>query len=133
MVAAPLARSRSGFSIVMLAETCRISVDDPNTRTSSDDGPRGDGLDHSGRSSGSSSTPLAKLLVLGTLPAARARTDLHRQPLARLAALPVRAHRLAAIVGIVESVMARLQMRHVPYLLVGALSSAAFGFILLIR
>jgi hypothetical protein len=29
--------------------------------------------------------------------------------------------------------MARLQMRHVPYLLVGALSSAAFGFILLIR
>ena len=29
--------------------------------------------------------------------------------------------------------MARLQMRHVPYLLVGALLFCGFGFILLIR
>ena len=40
---------------------------------------------------------------------------------------------LAAVIGIVESVMARLQMRHVPYLLVGALLFCGFGFILLIR
>ena len=40
---------------------------------------------------------------------------------------------LAALVGVVESVMARLQMKHVPYLLISALLFCAFGFILLIR
>ena len=40
---------------------------------------------------------------------------------------------LSAIIGILESVMARLQMRHVPYLLTGALLFCGFGFILLIR
>ena len=40
---------------------------------------------------------------------------------------------LAALIGILESVTARLQMRHVPYLLVGALLFCGFGFILLIR
>jgi formate hydrogenlyase subunit 4 len=40
---------------------------------------------------------------------------------------------LAVAVGTVESVMARLQMRHVPYLLVSALLLCAFGFILLAR
>jgi len=34
---------------------------------------------------------------------------------------------------VVESVMARLKMRHVPYLLVGAMLFCGFGFILLIR
>ena len=40
---------------------------------------------------------------------------------------------LAVLIGGVESVMARLKMRHVPYLLVGALLFCGFGFILLIR
>jgi formate hydrogenlyase subunit 4 len=40
---------------------------------------------------------------------------------------------LAVLIGIVESIMARLQMRHVPYLLVGALLFCGFGFILLVR
>jgi hypothetical protein len=40
---------------------------------------------------------------------------------------------LAAVVGVVESVMARLQMRHVPYLLTSALLCCGFGFLLLVR
>ena len=40
---------------------------------------------------------------------------------------------IAVAIGVVESVMARLQMRHVPYLLVFALISCGFGFLLLIR
>ena len=40
---------------------------------------------------------------------------------------------LAVVIGIVESVMARLQMRHIPYLLTAAMLFCAFGFILLVR
>ncbi len=40
---------------------------------------------------------------------------------------------LACVIGVVESVMARLRMRHVPYLLVAGIFCCAFGFLLLIR
>jgi formate hydrogenlyase subunit 4 len=40
---------------------------------------------------------------------------------------------LAVIIGVVESVMARLKMRHIPYLLVAALLFCGFGFVLLVR
>jgi prepilin signal peptidase PulO-like enzyme (type II secretory pathway) len=40
---------------------------------------------------------------------------------------------LAALVGVVESVRARLPMPHVPYLLLAAMLSCGFGFLLLVR
>jgi formate hydrogenlyase subunit 4 len=40
---------------------------------------------------------------------------------------------LAAAVGVAESVMARLRMRHVPYLLVAAILFCGFAFLLLVR
>ena len=40
---------------------------------------------------------------------------------------------LAVVIGVVESVMARLRLRHVPYLLVAAVLFCGFGFILLVR
>ena len=40
---------------------------------------------------------------------------------------------LAVAVGVVESVMARLQMKNVPTLLIGAALFCAFGFFLLLR
>jgi formate hydrogenlyase subunit 4 len=40
---------------------------------------------------------------------------------------------VAVGVGLVESAMARLQMRHVPYLLIAAILFCGFGFILLVR
>jgi formate hydrogenlyase subunit 4 len=39
---------------------------------------------------------------------------------------------LAAVIGVVESVMARLQMRHVPTLLIAACLLCAFAFLLLL-
>jgi formate hydrogenlyase subunit 4 len=40
---------------------------------------------------------------------------------------------LAVVIGIVESIMARLPMHKVPVLLVGAVLCCGLGFILLIR
>jgi formate hydrogenlyase subunit 4 len=133
-VAAPLVLISIGLFIVMLAETCRIPVDDPNTHLELTMIHEAMVLDHSGPLFGliyyASSL---KLLVLGTLllhvlaPVSTGNGWLDWPLyLAEIVGL-------AAIVGIVESIMARLQMRHVPYLLVGALLFCGFGFILLIR
>ena len=40
---------------------------------------------------------------------------------------------MAIVIGVIESVMARLRMNHIPYLLVSALLFCGFGFILLVR
>jgi hypothetical protein len=40
---------------------------------------------------------------------------------------------VAAGVGVVESVMARLQMRHLPTMLLGACLLCGFGFLLILR
>ena len=133
-VAAPLVLIGIGLFIVLLAETCRIPVDDPTTHLELTMIHEAMVLDHSGPLFGMILyASAAKLLVLGTL-------LLHviapfefglawlNWPLYIAELLG-----LAVVIGIVESVMARLQMRHVPYLLVGALLFCGFGFILLIR
>jgi formate hydrogenlyase subunit 4 len=133
-VAAPLALISIGLFIVMLTETCRIPVDDPNTHLELTMIHEAMVLDHSGPLFGivlyASSL---KLLVLGTVllhVIAPIYTGLSwvDWPLYLLEIVG-----LAALIGTVESVMARLQMRHVTYLLVGALLFCGFGFILLIR
>ena len=133
-VAAPLVLIAIGLFIVLLAETCRIPVDDPNTHLELTMIHEAMVLDHSGPLFGAILYGSAvKLLVLGSLllhviaPFEFGRLWLDA-PLYLLEILG-----LAAAVGVVESVMARLQMRHVPYLLVGALLFCGFGFILLIR
>jgi formate hydrogenlyase subunit 4 len=40
---------------------------------------------------------------------------------------------LSVVIGVVESIMARLQMRHVPTLLVASMLFCAFGYFLLVR
>lgn len=133
-VAAPLVLISIGLFIVLLAETCRIPVDDPNTHLELTMIHEAMVLDHSGPLFGVilyAST--LKLLVLGTLllhvvaPFNTGRDALD------WGLYLVEITGLAAIIGVVESIMARLQMRHVPYLLVGALLFCGFGFILLIR
>ena len=133
-VAAPLVLIGIGLFIVLLTETCRIPVDDPTTHLELTMIHEAMVLDHSG--------PLfsmilyasaAKLLVLGTLllhviAPFEFDQDWMNGPLYIAEILG-----LAVVIGIVESIMARLQMRHVPYLLVGALLFCGFGFILLIR
>lgn len=123
-----------GLFVVLLAENCRVPVDDPNTHLELTMIHEVMVLDHSGPLFGAVLYAAAvKFFVLGAL-------VLH-------VAFPFRSDRpvvgglvfvgemlgLAVGVGMVESVMARLQMRHVPTLLVGAMLFCAFGFFLLLR
>ena len=131
---APMVLIAIGLFIVMLAETCRIPVDDPNTHLELTMIHEGMVLDHSGPLLGVILYAAAvKLFILGSvllhvLAPVRLETAWLNWPL-----LLLELTGLAAVVGIVESIMARLQMRHVPYLLVGAVLFCGFGFILLVR
>lgn len=133
-IAAPVVLIALGLFIIMLAESCRIPVDDPNTHLELTMIHEVMVLDHSGPLFGVISyTAAMKLFILGTV-------LLH-------IIMPFQTHlellnwglyiagimAIAVIVGVVESVMARLQMQHVPYLLISALLFCAFGFILLVR
>ncbi|HML76272.1 MAG TPA: NADH-quinone oxidoreductase subunit H [Anaerohalosphaeraceae bacterium] len=133
-VAAPLVLVAIGLFIVLLAETCRIPVDDPNTHLELTMIHEVMVLDHSGPLFGVILYAASlKMLVIGsvllhvvfTFQTGRAWLD---WPLFIGELLG-----LAVVIGIVESVMARLQMRHVPYLLIAAILFCGFGFILLVR
>jgi formate hydrogenlyase subunit 4 len=133
-VAAPLVLIAIGLFIVLLAETCRIPVDDPNTHLELTMIHEAMVLDHSGPLFGAILYGASvKLLVLGTVllhvaaPFATGRLEIDG-PLFIAEQLG-----LAVVIGVVESIMARLRMCHVPYLLVGALLFCGFGFVLLIR
>ena len=118
--------------VVLLAETCRVPFDDPNTHLELTMIHEVMVLDHSGPALGMIEYAAAmKLLVLGA-------------PIVRLV-LPVatgdpNADRaiaaggligISVAIGIVESVMARLRLTQVPSLLVAACLLAAFGIVLL--
>ncbi|MFH0907789.1 MAG: NADH-quinone oxidoreductase subunit H [bacterium] len=133
-VAAPLVLVALGLFVVLLAETCRIPVDDPNTHLELTMIHEVMALDHSGPLFGVILYASAlKLFVLSTVllhvvaPFQMGQTWLNG-PLFLLELLA-----LAVVIGVVESVMARLQMRHVPYLLISALLFCGFGFLLLVR
>jgi formate hydrogenlyase subunit 4 len=132
--AAPLILVSIGLFVVLLAENCRIPVDDPNTHLELTMIHEVMALDHSG--------PLLavilytaslKLLIIGAVllhVAAPFRTG--HVWLDFVLFIP-QLFGLAVAVGVVESVMARLKMQHVPYLLVASLLFCAFGFLLLVR
>lgn len=131
---APLVLIAIGLFIVLLAETCRIPVDDPNTHLELTMIHEVMVLDHSGPLLGVIHYASAlKLFILGTVllhivaPFTPGLAWLG-WPLFMLELLG-----LAAVIGVVESVMARLQMRHVPYLLIVAMLFCGFGFLLLVR
>jgi formate hydrogenlyase subunit 4 len=134
VIAAPVVLIAIGLFIIMLAESCRIPVDDPNTHLELTMIHEVMVLDHSGPLFGVISYAAAvKFFVLGTV-------LLH-------IILPFQLQfdwmnwlvyisgimGIAVLTGVVESIMARLQMQHVPYLLISALLFCAFGFILLVR
>ncbi|BDU71639.1 respiratory chain complex I subunit 1 family protein [Mesoterricola silvestris] len=128
----PLALVLTAWVIVFLVENCRIPFDDPNTHLELTMIHEAMVLDHSG-------PPLAavlygaslKLWVLGAL-------------VVKLC-LPLRGTwwidwpaflggmvLLAAGVGVLESIMARLRMRRVSQALIAAVVSGTFGFLLLL-
>jgi formate hydrogenlyase subunit 4 len=133
-VTAPLVLVAIGLFVVLLAETCRIPVDDPNTHLELTMIHEVMVLDHSGPLFGVILYAASlKLFILGAVllhvvapfQAGQAWLD---WPLFALEMLG-----LAVAVGVVESVMARLQMWHVPYLLIAAMLFCGFGFLLLVR
>jgi formate hydrogenlyase subunit 4 len=134
-LAAPsLALVAAGFFIVMLAETCRVPVDDPLTHLELTMIHEVMVLDHSGPDlalilyAGAVKLALFGSLIVGVL--------LPRAGLPAGLGLPALAAGLglvAVALGVVESVTARLRMSRVPQLLIGATALAGFAFILLLR
>jgi formate hydrogenlyase subunit 4 len=131
---APLVLIAIGLFVILLAETCRIPVDDPNTHLELTMIHEVMVLDHSGPLLGlilySSSL---KLFVLGSIflnVIAPYQTGLAYLDWPIFAAEMLA---LAVLVGVVESIMARLQMRRVPSLLVSAILLCGSAFILLVR
>jgi formate hydrogenlyase subunit 4 len=131
---APLVLTAAGVFIVLLTECSRIPVDDPNTHLELTMIHEAMVLDHSGPLLGLVDYGAAvKLFVLEAL-------LLHViAPTARVAGWPGFALFLLGLIGIavgvaiVESVMARLRLLHVPTLLIAATLSCGFAFLLLVR
>lgn len=127
----PLLLVLAGWAIVYLAENARIPVDDPNTHLELTMIHEVMVLDHSGR-------PLAlvlygaslKLLVLGALIVGPLVPHSGR-PWLDWGAFYLASVLLAAGVGVVESITARLRMNRVPQFLVAGLLATAFAFFLL--
>ena len=131
---APLLLTAAGLFIVLLAECSRIPVDDPNTHLELTMIHEVMVLDHSGPLLGLVEYAAAlKLFVLEAV-------LLHvMAPTAAVAGWPGFGLFLAGLAGIavaigfVESVMARLRLLHVPTLLIAAVLSCGFAFLLLNR
>lgn len=120
--------------ITLLAENCRIPFDDPNTHLELTMIHEVMVLDHSGPAFGMILYGAAlKLFVLGAvfvnvaLPIATGNsfTDWGIFIVAMLG--------LAIMIGVVESIMARLRLVRIPQLLVGAIILAAFAMLLVLR
>ncbi|MEX0775071.1 MAG: NADH-quinone oxidoreductase subunit H [Phycisphaeraceae bacterium] len=132
--AAPLVLVAIGLFIVILAETCRIPVDDPNTHLELTMIHEVMVLDHSGPLLGVILYASAiKLCILGTVLLHVVAPFTTGQVWLDVPLFVLELLGLTVVIGVVESVMARLQMRHVPYLLIAAMLFCGFGFLLLVR
>lgn len=120
--------------IVVLAENSRIPIDDPNTHLELTMIHEVMVLDHSGPLLGMISYGASvKLFVLGAL-VVRTAIPLGTGSIwGDWGLFSACMLGLAAVIGVVESIMARLQLRHVPSLLVAACLLSGFGVILLAR
>jgi formate hydrogenlyase subunit 4 len=120
--------------IVLLAENSRIPFDDPNTHLELTMIHEVMVLDHSGPAFGMILYGAAvKLFVVAALVARIALPYDAADPWSGWAAFVVAMLALAAVIGVVESSMARLRLLQVPSLLVAACVLSAFGVVLLAR
>ena len=129
---APLVLIACALSIVLLAESSRIPVDDPNTHLELTMIHEVMVLDHSGPTLGVilygasiKLVVLASLLVRVVLPPVESAALGWGLFIAMLLAI-------AVAIGIVESIMARLRLTHVPAFLVASCLLAGFGFLLVV-
>ncbi|MFA6505212.1 MAG: NADH-quinone oxidoreductase subunit H [Treponemataceae bacterium] len=132
--AAPLVLIVLGLFVVLLAETCRIPVDDPNTHLELTMIHEVMVLDHGGPLLGiilyASSI---KMFVLGAVVINVISPFNTGSTAIDWAVFVSQMLALAVVIGVLESIMARLRMRRVPYLLVSALLLCGSGFLLLVR
>lgn len=121
------------WCIVLLVENCRIPFDDPNTHLELTMIHEVMVLDHSGPAFGLILYGAAlKLFVFGALVVRLAIPLNTGNPWADWGIFIAAMLALAALVGVVESVMARLRMPSIPALLVTAGVLSAFGLVLMI-
>jgi formate hydrogenlyase subunit 4 len=133
-LAAPLVLITLGLFIILLAETCRIPVDDPATHLELTMIHEAMVLDHGGPLLGIIEYSASmKLLVLESLLLSLVLPFRTESAWLDWGLFLVETLALAAAIGVVESVMARLRLRRVPYLLTGALLLCGSGFVLLVR
>ena len=133
-LAAPLVLISLGLFVILLAETCRIPVDDPNTHLELTMIHEAMVLDHSGPLLGIIEYSASmKLLVLESLLLSLVLPFRTGLALLDWGLFVGETLALSAVIGVIESIMARLRMRRVPYLLTGALLLCGSGFVLLVR
>jgi formate hydrogenlyase subunit 4 len=131
---ASLALVLISWFIVLLAENCRIPFDDPNTHLELTMIHEVMVLDHSGPAFGAILYGAAlKLFVFAALIVRLALPFATGSPWLDWPILIVGVLLVAVVIGVVESIMARLRMTHVPILLVAACLLSAFGIIMLVR
>jgi formate hydrogenlyase subunit 4 len=131
---ASLAMVLLSWFIVLLAENCRIPFDDPNTHLELTMIHEVMVLDHSGPALGMILYGAAlKLFVWGALVVRLAFPFSTGWSLLDLPLFVTEMLTLAVAVGIVESVMARLRLTHVPVLLLAACLLSGFGIVLVVR
>ncbi len=120
--------------VIALAENSRLPVDDPATHLELTMIHEVMVLDHGGPDLALISYGAAlKLFLFLALIAALALPSNLAEPWLRLAAFGALTALLAAAIGVVESMMARLRLVNVPQLLVGAAVLSGFGLILVLR
>ncbi len=119
--------------IVVLAENSRIPVDDPNTHLELTMIHEVMVLDHGGPALGIINLASAlKLFTLGSI-IVRIATPFALNPVWKWGFFVLGIIALAIVIGVVESIMARLRMTQVPILLVAASLLSAFGIVLVAR
>ncbi|MCI0365713.1 MAG: NADH-quinone oxidoreductase subunit H [Phycisphaerales bacterium] len=130
---APLLLIVACLFVVLLAENCRIPVDDPNTHLELTMIHEVMVLDHSGPLLGAILYGASmKLFVLGALVSRIAAPFQSDWIVLGWIAFFGQMLVLAVIIGVVESMMARLRMRQVPNLLIAACLLGGFGLLLLV-
>jgi formate hydrogenlyase subunit 4 len=131
---AALAAVVVSWFVVLLAENCRIPFDDPNTHLELTMIHEVMVLDHSGPPFGVILYSAAmKLFVFGAIILGVAVPLGGLDPWVSWGVFAGAILLLAVVVGVVESIMARLRLPQVPSLLVAACLISAFGAVLLVR
>ena len=123
----------AGLFVVMLAENCRIPVDDPNTHLELTMIHEVMVLDHGGPALGFILYGAAlKLFVFAAL-LVRLVVPITAPSWAAWLALAGGCFAISVAIGVVESTVARLRLSHVPAFLLAACLLCALGVVLLVR